>query len=115
LRVSRRSPTASWRIAAGPLSSSAGTCSAIPWWRRLAAVPDVYVVVLKVTPDDLERRFTREPDKWFSLEQITAANERFPAIADLLPEGVPCTVVDATSADADEVYEHVRKFLGATG
>lgn len=82
----------------------------LAWW--LATVPDVHVVLLTASPGELERRFTREPDKWFDLAQITAANERFPGIAGLLPEQVPRLAIDTTSVGPAEVYEQVRTFLG---
>jgi thymidylate kinase len=78
----------------------------------LAQIPDVYVVLLTATREELERRFTREPDKWFDLRQITAANERFPGIEGLLPGAVPRLAIDTTSAGPAEVYECVRAFLG---
>ena len=44
----------------------------------LARVDDVRVVLLTATAAELQRRFAREPDGWFSVERIVAANERFP-------------------------------------
>ena len=43
----------------------------------LARVDDVRVVLLTATAAELQRRFAREPDGWFSVERIVAANERF--------------------------------------
>jgi hypothetical protein len=82
---------------------------------RLAAslvrVPDVYVVLLTSSPTELARRFSIEPDLWFNIDQITAANERIPSIADLLPDTVPHLHADTTSRSVSDVYEEVRQFL----
>ena len=82
---------------------------------RLAAslvrVPDLYVVLLTSSPTELARRFSIEPDLWFNIDQITAANERIPSIADLLPDTVPHLHADTTSRSVSDVYEEVRQFL----
>lgn len=77
----------------------------------LGRVPDLRVVLLTAAAEELERRFTREPDEWFALEQIIAANERVPGIAELLPETVARLMVDTTACDADQVYRRVVQFL----
>lgn len=81
----------------------------------LARVPELNVVLLTATAEELQRRFTREPDQWFDLEQILAANERVPSIADLLPRTVPRLVVDTAANGLDEVYRQVIQFLRPEG
>jgi hypothetical protein len=78
----------------------------------LADLDDLRVVLLTATPAELARRYDREPDAWFDLGQITAANERVPSIASILPPGVPCLHLDTTHADAPTVYAAVRAWLG---
>jgi len=77
----------------------------------LARVPDLRIVLLTATAQELGRRFTRQPDQWFSLEQIIAANERVHGIADLLPETVACLIVDTTAHGPDDVFGQVTRFL----
>ncbi|MDP9302188.1 MAG: hypothetical protein M3P43_15045 [Actinomycetota bacterium] len=79
---------------------------------RLERVPDVWVVLLTATAEELTRRFTEEPDHWFDLDQIIAANDRVPSIASLLPGGVPSLQIDTTELDIAQVYSEVRSFLG---
>ena len=78
---------------------------------RLARVPDLRVVLLTATAAELTRRFRREPDLWFSVEQIIAANSRVPGIADLLPGSVPCTTIDTTATGPESVFDQVSRFL----
>ena len=77
----------------------------------LARVPDLRVVLLTATAQELVRRFARQPDQWFGLEQIMAANRRVPGIADLLPETVARLTVDTTVCGPDGVFGQVTRFL----
>jgi thymidylate kinase len=77
----------------------------------LARLPDLRVVLLTAAADELERRFNHQPDQWFGLEQIIAANERVPSIVDLLPETVARLTVDTTTSGPDDVFGQVVRFL----
>lgn len=79
----------------------------------LARLHGLRVVVLTASASELERRFTRQPDEWFSLAQIVAANERMPGIVDLLPGSVPRIAIDTTTAGPGEVFAEVSRFLAA--
>lgn len=79
---------------------------------RLEPIRDVNVVLLSATTAELKLRFERAPDAWFTIEQITAANERIPSIASLLLSSVRSVHIDTTHRSIDDVYVAVRSFLG---
>jgi thymidylate kinase len=79
--------------------------------RSLSRVPDLHVVLLTASAEELARRFVIEPDHWFDIEQIRAANQRIPSIAELLPEAVANIHIDTSSAAIDDVYGQILEFL----
>lgn len=80
---------------------------------KFADVPDVCVVVLTADADDLARRYTLAPDRWFSVEVIQAANERFKTLPSLLPTGVSRLHIDTTHTSPDDAYEQLRTFMAS--
>lgn len=76
-----------------------------------ARVPDARLVLLTASAEELQRRYEREPDLYFSLDVIQAANARFPSLIPLLPTTLPVLHIDTTSTSPDEVFERVCAFL----
>jgi thymidylate kinase len=79
--------------------------------KSLSRVPDLHVVLLTASAEELARRFAIEPDLWFNIQQIQAANERIPGIAGLLPKTVPHIHIDTSSTAIDDVYRQILEFL----
>ena len=78
-----------------------------------AAVRDARLVLLTASPDALRHRYEREPDLYFSLDVIEAANARFPALLPLLPPSLPSLHIDTTDLSADEAVARIERFIRA--
>jgi len=78
---------------------------------RVSRVTEVRLVILTTTRDELTRRFEREPDLYFSLEKIQAANSRFPSLIPCLPASLPHMHIDTTRIGPDEAYAQVETFV----
>src|SRR5918911_5607998 len=63
---------------------------------RVSRSTEARLVLLTVSPEELRRRYEREPDLYFSLEKIQAANARFPSLLPLLPASLPRLHLDTT-------------------
>ncbi len=80
-------------------------------FERVSGVTDVRLVLLTASEEELQRRYTREPDLYFSLATIQAANRRFPSLLPLLPRSVPHLHLDTTAMSSDAVFTHVAAFV----
>jgi thymidylate kinase len=78
-----------------------------------ARVPDARLVLLTASAEELRRRYEREPDLYFSLEVIQAANARFPSLLPVLPPSLSALHIDTTTTSPDTVFERVLAFLAA--
>ncbi|SRR6266536_3973551 len=76
-----------------------------------ARVPDARLVLLTASADELRRRYEQQPDLYFSLEVIQAANARFPSLLPLLPSTLPALHIDTTTVSPDDVFEQVQEFI----
>ncbi len=81
---------------------------------RFAQVNDARLVLLTVTPEELQRRFEREPEHRFPLKLIQAANARFPSLLALVPPTLPYLHIDTTSTSPDEAFAQVDAFIHTT-
>lgn len=81
--------------------------------QRLGHIRDLYVVLLTASEPALRNRYDIEPDAWFSIDQIIAANDRIPSVASLLPENVPNIHIDTSATSPADVYNLMRDFLGS--
>jgi hypothetical protein len=70
-----------------------------------------HVIVLTASDAELRRRYERQPDAYFSLDVILAANARFPSLLPLLPPSLPRLHIDTSVHDADAVYMQAEAFL----
>ena len=81
---------------------------------QFACVSDVThcgLVVLTATHEELKKRYEREPDLYFPLEVIQAANARFPSLLELVPESLPSLHVDTTDTPPERLFSIVSDFL----
>ena len=60
---------------------------------------------------ELRRRYTADPDLYFSLEVVLAANERFPSLLEHVPPSLPALHLDTTSTRAKGAIAQVDEFL----
>ncbi len=81
---------------------------------QFTGIEGARLILLTATEDELRRRYQREPDHYFSLEVIRAANARFPSLLALLPPSLPHLHINTTYTDADAVYAQVEAFIGGT-
>ena len=80
-----------------------------------ARVPDARLVLLTASAEELRRRYEQQPDLYFSLEVIQAANARFPSLLPLLPDTLPSLHVDTTETSPEDAFARVEAFIrGAT-
>lgn len=75
-------------------------------------VPEAKLVLLTASASEITRRFEREPDLYFPLETILAANARFPSLLALLPDNLPSVHIDTSSTRPAAVLEQAKTFLG---
>ncbi len=78
---------------------------------RFQPVEDARLVLLTASPEELRRRYARQPDLYFSLDVIQAANARFPSLLPLLPPGLRSLHVDTTSVSVDQAVDQVDGFI----
>ena len=78
---------------------------------RVSDVTDCRLVVLTATHEELKRRYEREPDLYFPLDVIQAANARFPSLLELVPESLPSLHVDTTDTSPERLVSIVSDFL----
>jgi thymidylate kinase len=78
---------------------------------RFARVRDARLVLLTASSEEIRARYERQPDLYFSLEVIQAANARFPSLLPLLPGSLPALHIDTTDTRPDAVFEQVRAFI----
>jgi hypothetical protein len=76
-----------------------------------AGVPDARLVLLTTSAEELRRRYERQPDLYFSLEVIQAANARFPSLLPLLPPTLPHLHIDTTDTSPDDAFARVDAFI----
>ncbi len=81
--------------------------------RAYEPVDDTRMVVLTASAEELERRYERQPDLYFSLDVIQAANERFRQLPEVLPRSLSCLNLDTTRNDIESVLSAVERFLAA--
>lgn len=79
--------------------------------QAFAPVDDARLVVLTASADELARRYNQQPDLYFSLDVIQAANQRFRLLPGLLPPALPVLQLDTTRNDAEGVLSQVERFL----
>lgn len=79
--------------------------------KQFAPVKDARLVVLTASAEELRKRYEREPDLYFSLEIIQAANARFPSLLELVPDTLPALHIDTTDTPPDDVFDQVRAFM----
>ena len=84
----------------------------IAQFARVSEVTESRLIVLTATPEELERRYNREPDLYFSLDVIQAANVRFPSLLELVPESLPALRIDTTDTSPERVLSITSEFLG---
>ena len=80
---------------------------------RVSRVVPSRLVLVTASAEELARRYTRQPDLYFSLERIQAANARFPSLLPLLPSSLPCLHIDTTSTSPDDAFATVDEFVRA--
>ena len=74
-------------------------------------VEETRVVVLTASAEELARRYEQQPDLYFSLDVIQAANERFRQLPDVLPRSLARLHLDTTRNDAASLLAAVERFL----
>jgi hypothetical protein len=78
---------------------------------EFAVVPDARLILLTATSEALEQRYAIQPDLYFPLEVIQAANERFPSLLPLLPPSLPALHLDTTALAPGELVAEAESFL----
>jgi thymidylate kinase len=78
---------------------------------RVSGNTDARLVLLTASSEELRRRYEREPDLYFTLEKIQAANARFPALLPLLPVSLPYLHLDTTNLSPDDAFDQVEAFV----
>jgi hypothetical protein len=84
-----------------------------PLIEALGHLPDVHLVVLTASADDLRRRYRARPDAWFSLGSVLAANRRFAELAALVPPNVRVLQLDTGTLSVEECRARLDAALGA--
>jgi hypothetical protein len=79
--------------------------------RSFHIVRDACLVLLTTPSGELDQRFARQPDLYFPLDVIQAANARFPSLLSLLPPTLPYLHIDTTLKPAEQVALDVEAFL----
>jgi thymidylate kinase len=78
---------------------------------QVSRVTEARLILLTVSEAELRRRYEREPDLYFSLEKIQAANARFPSLLPLLPASLPHLHLETTSLLPDEAFARLDAFI----
>ncbi len=74
-------------------------------------VADTRLILLTATAVEIEKRFRKTPDLYFSLDIIQSANNRFPSLLTLLPKELKSLHIDTTATSAIETIQQVESFL----
>ncbi len=69
------------------------------------------LVLLTASPEELSRRFERQPDAYFPIDVIQAANARFPGLLELLPADLRRLHINTAKTDAASAIELVEDFV----
>jgi hypothetical protein len=72
------------------------------------------LVLCTADPAELRRRYAADPDLYFSLKVVLAANKRFPSLLQHVPDSLPALHLDTTSANPLEAIAEVDEFLSAS-
>lgn len=72
---------------------------------------DTRFVLLTASADEIEKRFRKTPDLYFSLDVIQSANNRFSSLLSLLPKDLKSVHIDTTVTSAIETRRQVESFL----
>ena len=83
-----------------------------PLIEALGQVPDVRLVLLTTSAEELRRRYRARPDAWFSEERVLAANERFARLPSAVPAGVGVLRLDTGALSVDECGARLDAALG---
>jgi thymidylate kinase len=78
---------------------------------RVSNAAAARLVLLTASAEELARRYERQPDLYFSLGVIQAANARFPSLLPLLPDSLPRLHLDTTATSSEDAYSQVEMFL----
>lgn len=73
------------------------------------------LVLCTAAPAELRRRYTAEPDLYFPLDTVLAANARFPSLLAHLPASLPALHLDTTSQDITPAIARIDRFLTESG
>jgi thymidylate kinase len=79
--------------------------------KRFERVENARLVMLTAREEVLRERFAKEPDEWFTIDQIVAANARFPDLIALAPPNLPTLHLDTSEHSVDECIETVQRWL----
>jgi thymidylate kinase len=78
---------------------------------QVSSIMSARLVLLTASPEELARRYARQPDLYFSLEVIQAANARFPSLLPLLPDSLPRLHLDTTATPPDDAFSRIEMFM----
>ena len=79
--------------------------------RMFQPADETRLVLLTASPEELSRRFNRQPDAYFPLDVIQSANERFPTLLDLLPPDLRRLHIDTSKTAVDTAIHLVEDFI----
>ena len=72
------------------------------------------LVLCTADPAELRRRYAADPDLYFSLETVLAANERFPSLLQHVPDSLPALHLDTSSTNVEVAIAEVDEFLSGS-
>jgi thymidylate kinase len=78
---------------------------------RVSAATDARLVLLTASAEELARRYARQPDLYFSLEAIQAANARFLSLLPHLPDSLPRLHIDTATTSPDAAFSRIEAFM----
>jgi hypothetical protein len=78
---------------------------------RFRSRSPAYLVLCTADAHELRRRYADDPDLYFSLEVVLAANERFPSLLEHVPASLPALHLDTSSRYVEEAIARVDAFL----
>lgn len=78
-------------------------------------IQDACLVLLTTSTDELAQRYARQPDLYFPLDVIQAANARFPSLLSLLPSTLPYLHIDSTAPPLNRWQPGWRHFWIQSG
>jgi len=77
---------------------------------RFRSRTPVRLVLCTAEPAELRRRYEADPDLYFSLDVVLAANARFPGLLEHLPSSLPALHLDTTTT-VETALDRVDDFL----